>query len=61
MRAVADFHSRWLLAAEVAPMLDDSLIPPLSKWDLEIFGIVVPEDGFGLPLVSAVSLATAAA
>jgi transposase len=27
-------------------MLDDSLIPPLSKWDLEIFGIVVPEDHY---------------
>jgi transposase len=27
-------------------MLDDSWIPPLSKWDLEIFGIVVPEDHY---------------
>jgi hypothetical protein len=44
--AVVDFHSTWLLAAEVAPMLDYSLIPPLSKWELEIFGIVVPEDHY---------------
>ncbi len=38
--AVVDFHSTWLLAAEVAPMLDYSLIPPLSKWELEIFGLL---------------------
>jgi hypothetical protein len=27
-------------------MLDGSLIPPWSRWDLEIFGIVVPENHY---------------
>jgi hypothetical protein len=32
-----------LLAAEVVAMLDDSFLPPLSRFDIEVYDAVVPD------------------
>ena len=35
-----------LLAAEVVARLDDSFLPPLSRFDIEVYDAVVPENHY---------------